>query len=468
MTQKPTALKATIELLLANHPEGLSRAEILASLGKSRNVRSIQRALASLVEDGRIVRKGKSRATRYHSAVSAPSQAPASEPISTGDKGQIRDISPAVFGPESLEKLSFLAVPPYLRERVGYNRQLLENYIPNQSSFIPPHLRRELYEEGKRIDDQLAAGTYALQISQRLLIDLSYNSSRLEGNTYSRLETQRLVEEGLSAEGKVREESVMISNHKDAILFLIENINSFELSGTMIRNIHHLLAQDLIHDSASLGAIRKMTVHISHSAYQPLANPHALQECFELIAVKAKQIKDPFEQSFFLLAHLSYLQAFEDVNKRTARLACNIPFFRQNLCPLSFVDVDQKDYISSVLALYERNEAGPLVDLFVWAYRRSSRMYGLVKGSLGEIDPFRIKYREQRKAIMGRIVRDGLHGNAADHAIREFCEANGITELDKFIAMTKAELETLHDGMIWSIRVSEAQLKAWQEARPDI
>lgn len=446
--------------LISRHPEGLARGEIVQGLDNNINIKTLQRRLASLVQGGRIVRRGQGRGTRYFPRESQGSPAAPPQEVT----GQLRDISPAIFGTDSLEKLQFLADPPYLREKVSYNRRFLEEYAPNQHSYLPVELRRELYEEGKRFDGQLAAGTYARQISQRLLIDLSYNSSRLEGNTYSRLDTQRLVEEGLTAEGKLREEAVMISNHKEAILFLVENVQDFELSGMVIRNIHHLLAQDLLADPASLGAIRKMTVHISHSAYQPLANPHQLQECFELIALKAKAIDDPFEQSFFLLVHLSYLQAFEDVNKRTARLACNVPFFRHNLCPLSFVDVAQTDYIAAILALYERNEIAALVDLFSWAYRRSSRMYGVVKDSLGDIDPHRLKYREQRKLIMGRIVREKLHGGAAVDEIRRFCKANAIEETEKFIAMTVAELGNLHDGMIWSIRVSAEQLKAWQDA----
>ena len=96
-------------------------------------------------------------------------------------------------------------------------------------------MREALFQQGKRFDEQLAAGTYARQICQRLLIDLSYNSSRLEGNTYSRLDTQKLVEEGVSAEGKVHEETVMIMNHKEAILFLVENAQDIALNSLTIR-----------------------------------------------------------------------------------------------------------------------------------------------------------------------------------------------------------------------------------------
>ena len=84
-------------------------------------------------------------------------------------------------------------------------------------------------------------------------------------------------------------------------------------------------------------------------------------------------------QSFFLLVHLSYLQAFEDVNKRTARLTCNIPFIKGNLCPLSFTDVPQEDYFKALLYFYETNEVQPALELFEWAYKKSCEQYDVVK-----------------------------------------------------------------------------------------
>ena len=128
---------------------------------------------------------------------------------------------------------------------------------------------------------------------------MSYNSSRLEGNTYSLLDTQKLVEEGITAEGKVNEETVMILNHKESILFLVESAQDIELSSLTIRNVHHLLSQDLLSNPSACGNIRTIAVDIGQSAYKPLNNQHMLRECFELILQKTTQIEDPFEQSFF-------------------------------------------------------------------------------------------------------------------------------------------------------------------------
>jgi len=348
---------------------------------------------------------------------------------------------------------------------MSYNREFLESYVPNKTVYVPLDKGNVLYKEGRRIDQQVAAGTYAQQICQRLLIDLSYNSSRLEGNTYSRLDTQKLFEDGVSAEGKIEEETVMIMNHKEAILFLIQNASDIELNRYTILNLHNLLSQDLLADPSNCGAIRKMEVDIGKSAYKPLSNPHQLEELMELILLKARKIEDPFEQSFFTLIQLSYLQAFEDVNKRNARLASNIPLIKNNLCPMSFTDVLRDDYSAALLMVYEKNDIVPMLDLYCWAYLRSCDQYSVVKDSMGEIDSFRIQYRQQRKQVMGQIIREDLHNNLAEQLIIDYCHANDITDIDKFTAMALADLSLVHAGAIVGLGITASQLENWQNSR---
>jgi prophage maintenance system killer protein len=456
MMQQTEQQNEEIIAILSRHPNGLSRGQVSDLLNFSMNTKTLQRRLAMLADEGRIAKKGERSATRYH---------PIGAYIET-DKGHLKDSSTKIFSPMSQNSLKFLDAPLYTREKVSYNRDFLDSYVPNQSQYGPKKTREKLFQQGKRFDKQLAAGTYARQISQRLLIDLSYNSSRLEGNTYSRLDTQKLLEEGVSAEGKVHEETVMIMNHKEAILFLVENAQDIELCGLTIRNLHHLLSQDLLANPQACGNIRTLEVDIGQSTYKPLSNPHILKELFELVLQKAKKVKDPFEQSFFLLVHLSYLQAFEDVNKRTSRLSCNIPFIKANLCPLSFTDVARDDYTAALLAIYEKNDVAPMLDLFSWAYSRSCQQYGVVKKSLGEIDAFRIQYRQQRKAVMGQIVRHSLNGAAAEELIENYCQNHGINDIDKFTAMTLADLSNLHAGAIIGLGITEAQLEAWLFSKP--
>lgn len=442
--------------ILEKSPEGLPRGKILESISFDINIKTLQRRLSYLADTGRVVKLGQRKATRYY-----PLKMP-----QTAIKGQSRDKAHGIFSPESQNILTFLDTPPHARGKMSYNRDFLDSYIPNKTAYIPVKIGKQLHKEGKRFDKALAAGTYAREICQRLLIDLSYNSSRLEGNTYSRLDTQKLVEEGITAEGKVHEETVMIMNHKEAILFLVENAQDIELNSLTIRNLHHLLSQDLLANPAACGNIRSVEVNIGQSTYKPLSNPHQLKELFELMLFKARKIADPFEQSFFLLVHLSYLQAFEDVNKRTSRLSCNIPFIKENLCPLSFTDVSRDDYTAALLAIYEKNNIAPMLELYAWAYLRSCEQYGVVKKSLGEIDAFRIQYRQQRKEVMGLVVKKGLHGKKAEDLIDVFCKKNGIDEIAKFTAMTLADLSTLHAGAIIGLGITEAQLNKWLEKRP--
>ncbi len=445
-----------ITTLLERNPAGLARGQITKNLSISLNVKTLQRRLASLVDAGRILKTGEKKATKYY---------PAKIPIET-NKGQIKDKAHEIFSPKSQDALKFLEIPLHAREKMTYKREFLDNYVPNETTYVPKDRRKRLFQEGKRFDEALAAGTYARQICQRLLIDLSYHSSRLEGNTYSRLDTQRLVEEGISAEGKVHEETVMIMNHKEAILFLVENAQDIELNSLTIRNLHHLLSQDLLANPEACGNIRKIDVDIGRSNYKPLGNPHPLKELFELILFKARKIEDPFEQSFFLLIHLSCLQAFEDVNKRTSRLSCNIPFIKLNLCPLSFTDVSREDYIAALLAIYEKNNIAPMLDLYCWAYVRSCEQYSVERKSLGEIDAFRIQYRQQRKDVMGQVVKRGLHGKQAEDFIENFGHEYDVNDTDKFTAMTIADLSTLHAGAIIGLGITEAQLDTWLEKKP--
>lgn len=454
----PDAQKEIDEIIaiLEKNPEGLSRGKISENISFSINSKTLQRRLSSLADAGVILKKGDRKATKYYPA----------KVFQKENKGQIRDKAHEIFNQKSQNVLKFLDTPLHAREKMSYNRDFLDSYAPNKTAYVPKNVRKKLFEEGKRFDKALAAGIYARQICQRLLIDLSYNSSRLEGNTYSQLDTQKLVEEGITAEGKVHEETVMIMNHKEAILFLVENAQEIELNSLTIRNLHHLLAQDLLANPEACGNIRTIELDIGQSTYKPLNNFHQLKELFELILFKARKIEDPFEQSFFLLVHLSYLQAFEDVNKRTSRLSCNIPFIKENLCPLSFTDVSRDNYTAALLTVYEKNNIEPMLELYAWAYMRSCEQYGVVKKSLGEIDAFRIQYRQQRKEVMGLVVKKCLHGKKAEDLIEDFCQQHDIKDAAKFTAMTLADLSTLHAGAIIGLGITEAQLNKWLEKKP--
>jgi Fic family protein len=194
-----------------------------------------------------------------------------------------------------------------------------------------------LYEMGRSPEEQRTAGTYARQILNRSLIDLSWNSSRLEGNTYLLLETELLVEQGEAAEGRNAMETQMILNHKAAIELLMKQAAEVGFNRYTILNLHALLFDNFRADPQACGRLRTSPVRIGGTVYHPLEIPQLIDKCFRQILVLALEIEDPFEQAFFAMVHLPYLQPFLDVNKRVSRFAANIPLIRQNLCPLSLL-----------------------------------------------------------------------------------------------------------------------------------
>jgi Fic family protein len=451
--------KAILEALRrAVHP--LSRGEISDLLLTPPSPKTIQRRIQDLCKDGVIESNGNRSAQKY-SLISSILSGPESSDAIVKEGTHKEAVQGSVFSNESLEKLKHLDTPSFARKKTSYNSDLVKSYIPNETQYISNKMRDSMIKVGVRFDKELAAGTYAKEIVQRLLIDLSYNSSRLEGNTYSLLDTKKLLEEGVTADGILNEEAIMILNHKEAILFLVENALEIEVTPFVIRNLHQLLSQDLIGNPNACGKVRQIEVRISRTAYTPLNNPQQLEEYLILILRKARQIIEPFEQSFFLLMHLSYLQAFEDVNKRTARLTCNIPFIKMNLCPLSFVDVAKEDYINSLLYFYEMGDTQPAADVFYLAYLCSCEKYTVVKESLGKIDAYRVKFRRERKDALGEIIRGMVTGNKVEPSLEAYCNNNEIEERDKFISIAMAELNNIHSGAIIGLGVTESMFNAW-------
>jgi hypothetical protein len=165
------------------------------------------------------------------------------------------------------------------------------------------------------------------------------------------------------------------------------------------------------------------------------------------------------------MVQLPYLQPFDDVNKRVSRLSANVPLIKHNLCPLSFVDVPEKAYIDGVIGVYELNRVELLRDVFVWAYERSSQRYVAVRQSLGEPDPFRLRYREPLMQVVGTIVQKGLEPKVdvvKDAAIEAGIPAE---HLEHFVRLAALELQSLHEGNFARYRLRPSEFKAWAESR---
>lgn len=405
--------------------------------------RTLQRRLKQLEAEGRVSVDGAGRSTTYRAFA-------------------VDDEPYVAMSPGGKEVRTLVRRPTQARRPVSYDRALLDAYTPGQTWYLDRARRQALYKLGRADDGERPAGTYARSILDRLLIDLSWASSRLEGNTYTRLDTRQLIQFGQEAEGKDRTEAQMILNHKAAIELLVDNAISVDFNRFTVLNLHAALADNLLHDPDEAGRLRTRIVHVSGTVYMPLSVPQEIERLFDLVLQKAQAINDPFEQAFFAMVHLPYLQPFVDVNKRVSRLATNIPLIKQNLIPLSFIDVPERAYVEGTLGVYELARIDLLRDVFVWAYERSCHLYAAIKETVREPDPLRLRYREQLSAIVRDIVAREATPNSS--RIRAASAAAGVAEdsREAFVQMILRDLKMLHAGNIarYGIRLSEYE--AWQ------
>jgi hypothetical protein len=338
----------------------------------------------------------------------------------------------------------------------------LENYFPNHTYYLPASAREQLRYLGCTSDTSRPAGTFAKDIFNRLLIDLSWASSQLEGNTYSRLDTGKLIAYGQAAKGKHHSETQMILNHKEAIEYLVYSDQDIGLNKKTIVDLHSLLSEMLLQSPAQSGVVRSFDVAIRGSVYAPQSMKYILEELLEQVLKTAIAIADPFEQSFFLLTHLSYLQPFGDVNKRVSRLAANIPLIQHNLCPLSFVDVPEKNYIEGLLGVYELNRTELLRDVYVWAYIRSCKQYVAVKNTLVTYDPFEFKYQRVLRKVVHDLILSG-DGVTAENITKYIPGTVPSQDIEKFVAMTMRAFETLHEHNVVRFKITAPEFKSWRE-----
>lgn len=456
-----TATKRELSVIknaIAKNTYGASIEDIMSGSGLDLELRTLQRRLKKLKEEGFIYTTGGSKSTRYHISYSDNL---------LREREQEKLIRPKKegfsFSQESEKIISYLSKPVSERKKVGYNMEFLNSYRPNLDAYLSVEEIHKLTLLGYTHSQNQPAGTHAREVLNRLLIDLSWNSSRLEGNTYSLLDTQRLIELGESAAGKSLEEAQMIINHKDAIEFLVDLGEELDYKPYILLNLHAILAENLMKEQSSLGRLRAMPVGIYQSAYTPLSIPQLIAAKFELILKKVIEIENPFEQAFFMMVHLPYLQPFDDVNKRTSRLAANIPLIKNNLSPISFVEVPKEVYTQGILGVYELNHVDVLKDVFMWAYEKSAIRYASIRQTIVEPDPFRTKYREDIKTLIMKIVSENLSPKDGSALIQSTANNHPIEDRSRFREMVEADLLALNEGNFARFKVSLAEFKAWKE-----
>lgn len=275
--------KLTVLHQLSQESEPISLSDLLLKLGSEFSERSVRRWLSEMLVEGLISKTGNKKATKY---------------LVPNRSNREATKSAICFGNESLKVIEKIRKPIYERNPIIYAENWVESYRPNVSFYIPPENLIQLEKAGQRSKKEDPAGTYAHQIFNRLLIDLSYNSSRLEGNTYSLLDTQRLLLEGSGAEGKLEEEKIMILNHKEAIRYIVDNATRLSISEQTICTIHYLLSDGLV-EARYAGKIRDHGVRIGGSTYLPFEDKKKLQSLLNRIIEKGSSIENAYEQSFF-------------------------------------------------------------------------------------------------------------------------------------------------------------------------
>lgn len=411
---------------IAAHP-GAGREDIRRAVAPTTSGPTIWRALKRLVDEGQLVVSGRARATGYRVAGAAVVRA-------------------------------HLRTPYHQRRLATYNREFIDRYVPGRTFYLAENHRRRLHDAGRPVPSPPIAGTYARRILERLLVDLSWASSRMEGNTYDILETERLIRFGQEASGKDRREAVMILDHKEAIQYVVDNLAEVAICRRDLVNIHALLADGLLVDPAMAGRLRRMPVGIAHSSYRPLDNPFVIEEEFNILVAKATEIADPFEQAFFLLVHMPYVQAFADANKRTSRVASNVPLLKADLAPMSFLTMDDRAYVEGLIGVYELNDVSLLREVFVDAYLASAENYRVLRADLESPDKAALAYRDFVRTAVRHSVLEWKTFRPDD--IQVMAVEAGIPEADRqgVVDYIGNEIRGLHEGNVIRYRLRAEDL----------
>ncbi len=322
---------------LREHPKA-SRSAIENGIAPKISRATMQRFLNELIQTSKIQTIGTGRATRYQLTIEAQITLPI-------------DLE-TYFALETDERhiqthFNF-DLMPHLKNIVLFTEEEAQKLEVAQKVF-----RHNLWELSK---------TQYRKEMERLGIDLSWKSAQIEGNTYSLLETERLLKEKEAARGKTREEAVMLLNHKKALDYILDKPDDFkQLSILHIEEIHALLMEDFGVERN----IRQRRVGITGTNYQPLDNAFQIREALEDAVLLVNSKENVFEKALLTLALLSYIQAFVDGNKRTARIASNAVLIANGYCPLSFRSVDSIDYKKATLIFYEQNNLSALKEIFI-------------------------------------------------------------------------------------------------------
>ncbi|WP_291399362.1 Fic family protein [Daejeonella sp.] len=333
---------------LENNPLSSSK-DIYDGISSTKGYATIKRSLNNLIEQNYISKEGKGKGTKY---------------LLSTSYSIIRKIDIEEYFTQDIDDRKIQS---------SFNFKLISEILPKVELFSQSELEKLqlLQKQFQNNINLLSSSQYENEL-ERLAIDLSWKSSQIEGNTYSLLETERLLKEKLTADGKTKEEAVMLLNHKEAIDFIImhpDYLNPIKVN--RIEDIHSILVKEL----GIKRNIRNHRVGISGTNYKPLDNEHQLREALNLMCDLVNVKQNVFEKALLLLVLLSYLQAFDDGNKRTARIVSNACLIHHKHCPISFRTVDSIEYKKAMLLFYEQNNISAFKTLFMEQFEFAVNTY---------------------------------------------------------------------------------------------
>ena len=321
----------------------------MAGLTKAPSDSTMKRLLSAAVKEGNIETAGRGPATKYK-------------------------LTPQAHVTMPLDLATYFDKDIDEREvQESFNFDLIRDVLPKVEIFTKEELEvlnAAQMEFGKNTEGMTEL-EYRKEM-ERLGVDLSWKSSQIEGNTYSLLETERLLKDKQTASGKTKEEAIMLLNHKDALDFVLDVPDYLkELSVHRIEDLHSILTKELEVDRN----IRHRRVGITGTNYRPLDNEFQIREALEDTCTLVNGKDNVFEKALLTLVLLSYIQAFVDGNKRTARITSNAILIANGYCPISFRTVDSIDYKKAMLMFYEQNNIAAFKKIFIEQFLFAVKTY---------------------------------------------------------------------------------------------
>lgn len=308
---------------------------------------TILRDLDVLMKDGAITKTGNAKATIYNASIQS---------------NLLNDVDVEEYFNQDVDKRPL--------KSSTFNFKIfpaLKNLLTQKEKVELEELNQTFQQKKKKLTPKLLQKEF-----ERLTVELAWKSSRIEGNTYTLLDTERLLTDHVSAKGKTLEETNMVLNHKKALDFVLQAPEYYKtLTIAKIEDIHKLLVENLNVSTE----VRTGMVGIVGTDYKPLDNAFQIKEALKDLIEVINKTKNPIEKALIAVLMIAYIQPFEDGNKRTSRILGNALLLANDYCPLSYLSVDEIEYKKGIILFYEQNNASYFKKLFIEQFKQAIKKY---------------------------------------------------------------------------------------------